>query len=98
MNRVDLLKSAIKATTVREDQFGSPKDNLGVAADLWTQYLKQIPSGEISALDVSMMMVLFKVARIATGSLNSAGEINPPHEDTLRDIAGYAAIASELHH
>ena len=98
MSRFDILETAIEATQSREVQFGSPENNLGVAADLWTQYLKQIPDGKITAQDVTMMMVLFKVARIATGSLNSAGEINPPHEDTLRDIAGYAAIATELHH
>jgi hypothetical protein len=105
MSRFDILETAIEATQSREVQFGSPENNLGVAADLWTQYLKQIPDGKITAQDVTMMMVLFKVARLVSGKSGNLvldeqvkKENIKSQDDTLRDIAGYAAIASELHH
>lgn len=105
MKRSEILQTAIEATEVREVQFGSPKNNLGVVADFWTQYLRQIPDGKITAQDVSMMMVLFKVARLVSGKSGNAAldekvkkKNIKSQDDTLRDIAGYAAIASELHH
>ena len=99
MTRSRVLNDAITATKEREGEFGSPQDNLGLVADLWTQYIKTIkPHYEIEAKDVAMMMVLFKVSRMASGAMNRADYDAPPPHDTLVDIAGYAAIASELEH
>jgi hypothetical protein len=74
-------------------------------SDFWTQYLRQIPDGKITAQDVTMMMVLFKVARLISGKSGNVAldekvkkKNIKSQDDTLRDIAGYAAIASELHH
>ena len=99
MSRAKILGGAGDATEVREVQFGNPEDNLGLAADLWSQYLKQRESHQpISPQDVCIMMVLFKVARLAHGQ---ASAMTPEQiewaDETLIDIAGYAAIASELH-
>ena len=99
MTRDKVLKDAAAATIEREGQFGSPKENLGLVADLWSQYIKTMhPHYEVEAKDVAMMMVLFKVSRMAAGSLNRTEYDTPPPHDTLVDIAGYAAIASELEH
>jgi hypothetical protein len=99
MTRGKVLNDAITATKEREGEFGSPQDNLGLVADLWTQYIKSMkPHYEIEASDVAMMMVLFKVSRMAAGALNRVEYDGNPHHDTLVDIAGYAAIASELEH
>ena len=46
-----------------------------------------MPNDGISALDVSMMMSLLKVARIATGR---------PKADNFIDLAGYAACGGEI--
>ena len=99
MNRSKVLNDAITATKEREGEFGSPQDNLGLVADLWEQYINNIEPyptylhKEITAKDVGIMMILFKVARIAS---TQSGKHIKPHHDTLVDIAGYAAITSEL--
>ena len=58
------------------------EDSFNTIASLWTTYLG-LP---ITPKDVCMMMILLKVARI---SLSYA------EEDSLVDIAGYAACADE---
>ena len=99
MTRDKVLKDAAAATIEREGDFGSPQDNLGLVADLWEQYINNIEPHptylykEITAKDVGIMMILFKVARIAT---KHSGKETKLHHDTLVDIAGYAAITSEL--
>ena len=99
MTRSKVLNDAAAATIEREGQFGSPQDNLGLVADLWEQYINNIEPHptylhkEITAKDVGVMMILFKVARIAS---TQSGKHIKPHHDTLVDIAGYAAITSEL--
>jgi hypothetical protein len=51
---------------------------------LWSAYLGH----EVSPVDVAMMMVLLKASRIKVGG--SVG-------DSFVDIAGYSAIAGEMH-
>lgn len=84
MNRSDILDTARHAITVdRAATHGDAEDSLGAIADLWAAYLGR----DISAHDVAMLMVLFKVART---------QGNPSHADNYVDAAGYAAIAGEL--
>jgi hypothetical protein len=67
----------------RNSTYGKPEDCFDMIAGLWTAYL-----GEwITAMDVSMMMALLKVAR---------AKANPQHGDSFIDIAGYAACGAEL--
>lgn len=68
----------------REQDYGSPESNFGIIANLWSDYLDV----EVTALDVSMMMVLLKVARIKNGGGTG---------DSFVDIAGYAACGGEIH-
>lgn len=75
--------------TDRNHQYGKP-DNFTVIANLWCDYLRGagVDIYFLEPYDVAMMMVLFKVARVATTQ-------NRPTEDTFLDIAGYAACGVE---
>lgn len=69
-----------------------PEDNFATIAEFWTTYVKTrcvSPEADvnISPADVGAMMVLFKTARIASGSEKA---------DNFIAIAGYAACAGEL--
>lgn len=66
----------------RDQQYGKPEDSFYVIAKLWSAYTLCY----FDERDVAMMMVLFKVAREATGQSK---------RDNLIDIAGYAACAAE---
>ena len=83
MTRKELLEKAIEATNDRGDTYGKPEDNFATVASVWSAYLKH----ELTAMDVAMLMVLFKVVRHKTSAA---------HMDNLVDIAGYAACAAEL--
>lgn len=83
--RAEILHEAEKCICgQREQDYGSPESNFGIIANLWSDYL----NAEVTALDVSMMMVLLKVARIKNGGGSG---------DSFIDIAGYAACGGEIH-
>ena len=67
----------------RARQHGQPQAAHMRIAALWSAYL-DLP---ITAHDVAILMVLLKVGRTSTGSLNL---------DDYVDVAGYAGIAAEL--
>lgn len=67
----------------RDDKYGKPEKSLGEIANLWSVYLG-VP---ITAKDASVMMCLFKIARIKTG-------VNK--NDNYVDACGYMATAGEL--
>lgn len=80
MNREQTLKKAIKMVTGhREEDYGSPEDSFDLIARLWGDYLNR----RITAVDVSAMMGLLKIARIGTGRAT---------EDSFVDLAGYAGL------
>ncbi len=68
----------------REQDYGSPEDNFSTIAVMWTAYTGTM----ITALDVSMMMCLLKIARIKNGGGTG---------DSFVDLAGYAACGGEIH-
>ena len=82
MNRLDILNGAEQAVAQRGENYGSPKENFGRIAKLWTAY-KGI---ELSVEDVGVMMMLVKLGRLME---------NPHHQDSWVDIAGYSAITAE---
>lgn len=93
MTREEILEQAHKCVCGdRDQQYGSPENNFRMIADLWVPYLKEkcLPSGTdvcILPEDVAAMMVLFKMARVATGSYSA---------DSWVDAAGYAACGGEI--
>lgn len=88
MTREDILKEAETIVTgTRQQTYGEPEDNFGTIAQMWEAYLG-IP---INAMDVSMMMVLLKVARVS-------GRPDLTTIDNFIDICGYAACGGEVAH
>ena len=88
MTRKDILDAAEKIITgERQQTYGEPEDNFGTIAQMWEAYLG-IP---ISAMDVSMMMVLLKVARVS-------GSTDRTSLDNFVDICGYASCGGEVAH
>lgn len=90
MNRADILETAKEiVTSDRNKQYGEPEDNFDTIASLWNAYLvgKHSDGTVITAKDVALMMVLFKVGRILTSTTVK--------EDSYIDAAGYIACGYE---
>ena len=90
MNRADILETAKEiVTSDRNNQYGEPEDNFDTIASLWNAYLfgKHSDGAVITAKDVALMMVLFKVGRILTSTTVK--------EDSYIDAAGYIACGYE---
>lgn len=90
MNRADILETAKEiVTSDRNKQYGEPEDNFDTIASLWNAYLagKHSDGTVITAKDVALMMVLFKVGRILTSTAVK--------EDSYIDAAGYIACGYE---
>lgn len=84
VTRASILNEAKKCVCgQREQDYGSPEDNFKTIASLWTSY----KGVEFTAVDVSMMMALLKIARISTGTAT---------KDSFVDLAGYAACGGEI--
>lgn len=94
MTREEILNAAKECVCQsREADYSSPEYSFTAIANLWTDYLRAagfindpMVCG-IAPKDVAAMMVLFKVARIATGRNKS---------DNWIDAAGYAACGGEV--
>lgn len=74
----------------READYGTPENNFATIAALWGDYLHARNFGLdmiIDAKDVAALLVLLKVARIASGHAKN---------DNWVDIAGYAACGGEI--
>lgn len=72
----------------RNDTYGSAEDNFGIIAELWKPYLKGrgIAADNLTSIDVAILMIQLKVARVATGKFKL---------DNFVDICGYAACGGE---
>lgn len=67
----------------REHDYGVPEDNFGRIANLWSAYM----GVEFTPVDVSMMMVMLKAARIKSGG----GTM-----DSFVDGCGYFSCGGEI--
>ena len=80
---INILEQASDVITgPRQEAYGPPSSNFKRIAEMWSTYMDMT----ITPHEVAMMMILLKVARVQTTAT----------EDTLVDICGYAALASEL--
>ena len=87
MTRSEILTRAAEIVNgEREQQYGKPEDNFGLIAVLWSEYISRTMT-PLDARDLAAMMILLKVARIATGD---------GKDDNWIDIAGYAACGGEM--
>ena len=78
----DMLIQAANIVKQRGNNYGKPAENFDRIARLWSAYLGR----EVSRQDVGMLMSLVKIARLMA---------TPGHEDSLLDLAGYAAATFE---
>jgi hypothetical protein len=89
----DLLRDVAEVVAgERNRSYGSPRVNLDDrTALLWNAYIRSRAyvdtSNALNGIDVCMMMILLKMARIAH---------DPNVKDNYADIAGYAAAAWEI--
>ncbi len=83
---LDMAKAIINGE--RNDQYGEPENAFGLVALFWGAYLDHIyqKTDEIEPRDVAIMMVLFKIARLA----------HQKGEDSLVDAVGYLALAGDM--
>lgn len=68
----------------RQNDYGTPERNFETIADLWNAYIGE---ERFSPKDVAAMLILLKIARIASGKKK---------DDNWIDIAGYAACGGEI--
>jgi hypothetical protein len=88
MNRTEILQTANEYITKdRAATHGRAEDSFAQIAAAWTWWLNDRLSAPVTAYDVAMMMVLFKLAR-AKG--------NPTNSENPVDGCGYLAIAGEI--
>ncbi len=74
----------------RDKTHGDKRENFQNCADLWTAWIKlRYPGCEVSldASDFGAMMVLVKMARTLSGTIN---------QDDYVDMCGYAACMGEI--
>jgi len=79
-----ILDRAAEIVDNREQQYGSPKDNLPRIARLWSEIL----GITVTAEQVCLCMILLKVARAVTGTDISG--------DTIVDMIGYSYCIEKL--
>ena len=82
--REECLRMACEIVNgARNQTYGNVENNFQKIANLWSCYL----GFGVGPIDVAMMMVLLKAARVSTGKT---------HLDNFVDVAGYAACAYEM--
>ena len=82
-SRIDLLAEIQVTLNERGSIYGSSRTNHERISELWTGYLGDY----ISPMQVSMCMLLVKVSRLTE---------TPNHQDSIKDLIGYATIYNEL--
>ena len=83
MHRREVLKKAGELITQdREREHGLPRHNFARISRMWSGYLEK----DITPSDVCVMMVLLKAARLR----------HKLSDDSFIDMAGYAALGSEV--
>ena len=82
MNKNELLDACKVALNSRGQHYGKVLENHNRIAKIWSVIL----GSDVTEEQVILMMVGLKVARLVE---------TPNHQDSILDIAGYAAVMSE---
>ena len=82
MNKIQLLDACKVALNSRGQHYGKVLENHNRIAKIWSIIL----GSDVTEEQVALMMVGLKVARLIE---------TPDHQDSILDIAGYAAVMSE---
>ena len=85
--RFEILNGARAAVTNRENMYGSPAENYDRVAAMINVILKDKLEYDITPADAVLVMCGIKLARLIN---------QPDHADSQIDLAGYAAILSEV--
>jgi hypothetical protein len=83
-SRTEFLDEIATILTARGSVYGSSQSNHERISELWSAYYGDY----ISPMQVSIMQLLVKVSRLAETA---------NHQDSVKDIIGYAIIYKELH-
>lgn len=89
MKRPEILEAARSCVCGdREQDYGTPERSFSAIANFWNAYLKSRGADiTLEAWDVAAMMVVFKIARVVSGTYKA---------DSWIDAAGYCACGGEL--
>lgn len=75
----------------REDDYGTPKENLTTIADFWNVYIRarvnEVGEVNLGPKDVAYLMGLLKLARLIK---------KQDHRDSQVDYAGYIGLAERV--
>jgi len=85
MNAAMLLQQAAGVIEHRESVYGPPQELFAQIAARWSLVL----GIDVSPAQVALCLIDLKLARLTR---------NPSHLDSIVDVAGYAAILSEVTH
>ena len=83
MTGEEMLQSAARLVADRRNSYGDPAALMTAIAARWSHTLGR----PVSAAQVVLCLIDLKLARLAH---------DPTHLDSLRDIAGYAAVLREV--
>ena len=91
MTRAETLDKAKECVCGhREQDYGTPENNFQIIANYWNAFLdaklSKDPDYVLKREDVAVMMALFKIGRITTGTGT---------DDSFVDACGYLACAAE---
>ncbi len=78
-----VLRQVAEILADRSKTYGEPRQNMAAIAARWSITLGH----PVTPAQVALCMIDLKLARLAR---------DPRHLDSLRDVAGYAAILSEV--
>lgn len=84
MRKEELLDAAKATVATRGDSYGTPLENMRNISDLLSAYLPH----PVDPWEVPIINILQKIARLRNN--------NGDHQDSWVDIAGYAAVGSEV--
>ncbi|MDN2579008.1 DUF6378 domain-containing protein [Aquibium sp. ELW1220] len=83
MNAQALLSEAARIVSDRRVAYGDPASSMAAIAARWSVTL----GAPVSAAQVVLCLIDLKLARLAH---------DPAHEDSILDVAGYAAVLQEV--
>lgn len=83
MGAIEFLASVASTITERGDEYGDAASLFSTIARRWSIAL----NCDVSPAQVAICLIDLKLARLSH---------NPQHADSIRDIAGYAAILAEI--
>ena len=83
MNADEMLSEAARIVSERRVAYGDPASSMAAIAARWSVTL----GTPVSAAQVVLCLIDLKLARLAH---------DPSHEDSILDVAGYAAVLREV--